>query len=110
MDNKAKIKFISIEELERNKDKYLILDIREPGRFSQGSIEGSIHIASYNDLKIGNLEKVKEKYKILPKDRPIVTVCNAGITAQIASLILEEMGYESLVLEDGMIGYLNAFH
>ena len=104
-DKTYKMKFITAKELEKDKEKFLILDIREQERFLQGHIEGCNHIVSYNDLKFGNIDLVKSKFKELPKEKPIVTVCNVGVTAQKASAVLEQMGYNTLVLEYGMSGW-----
>ena len=52
---------------------------------------------------------MKKKLNQLPKDKKIITVCNAGVTSQNASMLLESMGYKSLVLEKGMMGW-NTLH
>jgi len=63
----------------------------------------------FQDIWDGNLETVKQKLKELPKDKKIITVCNAGVTAQKASGLLESLGYDTSVLEGGMKGW-NALH
>ncbi|HLC62167.1 MAG TPA: rhodanese-like domain-containing protein [Candidatus Nanoarchaeia archaeon] len=83
----------------------LVVDIRDEHHFRHGHVKGSINIDVYNDLHEGNFDIVREKLKTLPKNKTIITVCNAGITAQGASAILEEMGYKTAVLEYGMIGW-----
>ena len=103
MPNK-KINFINSRELGQRKD-LLLLDIRDKIKFSQNAIKGSINIDVYNDLHEGNFGIVKGKLKILPKNKIIITVCNAGITAQAASTLLSSMGYKTAVLEHGMIGW-----
>ena len=103
MPNK-KINFINSRELGQRKD-LLLLDIRDKIKFSQNTVKGSINLDVYNDLHEGNFEIVKEKLKTLPKNKTVITVCNAGITAQAASAILDSMGYETAVLKHGMIGW-----
>lgn len=104
------MKQISSKELINNKEKsILILDIRDSDSFKDWHIKDSENIDVYNDLRQNNFDKVKEKLSILPKDKKILTVCNAGVTSQKASTILESMGYDSLVLEKGMKGW-NSLH
>jgi len=101
---------ITSKELINNKDKsILIVDIRSHDNFEDWHIKDSQNIDVYKDIWDGNLDKVKQELSKLPKDKKIVTVCNAGITAQKASTLLESMGYDTLVLEKGMKGW-NTLH
>ncbi|MBS3097131.1 rhodanese-like domain-containing protein [Candidatus Woesearchaeota archaeon] len=97
---------ITPKELIKNNDKsILILDIRDSNTFHDWHIRNSENIDVYNDIWEGNFESVKQKLSKLPKDKKIVTVCNAGVTSQNASMLLESMGYRTKVLENGMIGW-----
>ncbi len=101
---------ITPKDLAKNSDKsILILDIRNKNNFDEWNINGSQNIDVYNDIWQGNFDDVKKKLSRLPKDRKIVTVCNAGVTSQNASMLLDSMGYTTLVLEKGMMGW-NALH
>lgn len=101
---------ITPKELAKNNDKsILILDIRDSNTFNDWHIRNSENIDVYNDIWEGNFESVKQKLSKLPKDKKIVTVCNAGVTSQNASMLLESMGYSTLVLEKGMMGW-NSLH
>lgn len=101
---------ITPKELASNSDKsILILDIRNKNNFDEWHISGSQNIDVYNDIWQGNFDDVKKKLERLPKDKKIVTVCNAGVTSQNASMLLESMGYTTLVLENGMMGW-NSLH
>ncbi len=101
---------ITAKELAKNNDKStLVLDIREKDSFNDWHIKGAENIDVYNDIWEGNFETLKQKLSKLPKDKKIVTVCNAGVTSQNASMLLESMGYSTLVLEKGMIGW-NSLH
>lgn len=101
---------ITPKELSNNGDKsILILDIRNKNNFDEWHISGSQNIDVYNDIWQGNFDDVKKRLSKLPKDKKIVTVCNAGVTSQNASMLLESMGYKTLVLEKGMMGW-NALH
>ena len=101
---------ITPKELAKNNDpSVLILDIRHENSFKDWNIKGSQNIDVYDDIWEGNFDAVKQKLIQLPKDKKIVTVCNAGVTSQNASMLLESMGYNTLVLEKGMMGW-NALH
>ena len=101
---------ITSKELAKNNDKsILILDIREESKFKDWHIKNSINVDIYHDIWEGNFDAVKQKLSKLPKDKKIVTVCNAGVTSQNASMLLESIGYNTLVLEKGMIGW-NSLH
>ena len=101
---------ITAKELAKNKDKsILMLDIREKDAFKDWHIKGSENIDVYNEIWQGNFDDVKKRLSSLPTNKRIVTVCNAGITSQNASMLLESMGYDTLVLEKGMMGW-NTLH
>jgi len=101
---------ITSKELSNNSDEsILILDIRDSNNFNDWHINGSQNIDVYRDIWDGNIDLVKEKLNKLPKDKKIVTVCNAGVTSQKASILLEDLGFNTLVLEKGMIGW-NSLH
>jgi len=101
---------ITAKELAKNNDgSILILDIRDSDKFNDWNIKDSQNIDVYSDIWEGNLDLVKENLSKLPKDKKIVTVCNAGITSKKASELLESLGYNTLVLEKGMMGW-NSLH
>ncbi len=102
------MKQISSKELV-NSNNSIILDIRDSQKFNDWKIKNSQNIDVYNDIWEGNFDIVKQKLSKLPKDKTIITVCNMGITSQKASDILNSLGYKTLVLEKGMLGW-NSFH
>jgi len=77
-----------------------VLDIRTPEDRAQWSIPGSIHVNAYDALKAGDPQALKGVD--LPKDRPVVTICNAGKVSQIAAEQLQELGTEASSLTGGM--------
>ncbi len=94
---------ISVQELKewsnKNTDLF-ILDVREDEKWNQGHIPGSVNIFS------GYLQnRVKE----IPKDRPIIVVCNVGNRASLAASILLRAGFQDVHnLLGGMIAWKNA--
>ncbi len=65
-------------------DGVAFLDVREPGEFASGHIEGAIHIP------LGELESRLDR---LPRDRPITTYCGHGERSTTAASILERLGF-----------------
>ena len=72
-----------------------VLDVREPGEFASGHIEGAIHVP------LGSLEATLDG---LPKDRPIVTYCGHGERAVTAGSLLERAGFKPPLSLDGGFG------
>lgn len=63
----------------------LIIDVRTPGEFSSGHIEGSKNLP---------LQNLSNTWKNLPdKKRPLITVCASGVRSQAAKKLLEEKGF-----------------
>ena len=70
-----------------------VIDIRTDDARAQWSIPGSIHVNAYDDLREGRPGALAEA--ILPHDRPVVTVCNAGRVSQTAANVLAGLGCDA---------------
>lgn len=76
------------------KDDPVIVDVRPQGEYGRGSLEGAIHI-TVQDIQHGNHD--------LPKDRPILLICERGMMSELAGLYLETAGYQQVWnLEGGL--------
>lgn len=98
--NNSKITVVELQQLLEEGTAVNILDIRPQDQREEWMISGSIHENAYDGLKQADsnvLNKVD-----LPKDVPVVTVCAGGVTAAIATDILNEKGYDAYTLEGGM--------
>ncbi len=73
---------------------HLLLDVREPDEYEQGSIPGSIHIPR------GNLESGIEN-RVTDRDQPIVVMCAGGVRSAFAADTLGQLGYTDVVSMDG---------
>ena len=78
---------LSAEELLQNKEKYLIIDVRESNERAESSIEGSIHIP---------LAQVLSGEAQIPKGKPLVLQCAAGGRSQRAADYLVQNGYANV--------------
>lgn len=72
----------------------VILDVREPGEWEAGRVEGSVHVP-LGQLMSGRMPELDE-------ERPIVAVCSVGGRSQVAALLLQARGYEAYNLEGGL--------
>ena len=75
-----------------------ILSVRKPEDYAKGHIPGAVNIFWKDIAKAENLAK-------LPTDRQIVVYCYTGHTGQIATTILNLLGYDAVNLKFGMMGW-----
>jgi rhodanese-related sulfurtransferase len=75
-----------------------ILSVRKPEHYALGHIPGAINIGWKNVAEPDNLAK-------LPTDKPIVVYCYTGHTGQIATTVLDLLGYDATNLKFGMMGW-----
>ena len=86
-----------------NRQDGVVVDVRTQADFDKGHIAGAVHLAlekiQKNDLS--SLEKRKSK--------PIIVVCNAGLSASGAANTLLKNGFaEVSILQGGMNTWLQA--
>ena len=77
-----------------------VLDVRPMVERAEWAIPGSIHIDAYDALRAHNPAALADVD--VPSDEPVVTVCAAGKTSQIAVEQLAARGIKALSLEGGM--------
>jgi len=98
LDSKYKImKKETFEELIKNRDEVLLLDIREAEELSgDETIEGAVN------MPMGKVftEAIKNN---LPKDKQIIVFCRTGGRASIVERELQERGYMINGLEGGLV-------
>jgi rhodanese-related sulfurtransferase len=75
-----------------------ILSVRSPDHYALGHIPGAINIPWKAVAEEENLAK-------LPTDQPIVVYCYTGHTGQIATTVLNLLGYDATNLKFGMMGW-----
>lgn len=88
---------IAPEWVAANRDGVHILDVREPAEFAGalGRLEGS------QSVPLGDL---RERLEDVPKDRPVVTVCQSGKRSGMAALILKNAGWEEVAnIQGGLL-------
>ena len=85
--------------LEERRD-VLVLDVRSSADYQEWAIPGCLYVDAYEALKRHDPRALSGV--TLPTDRPIVTVCGAGKTSQIAAQQLAARGWKASSLEGGM--------
>ena len=77
-----------------------VLDVRTDDDRTQWAIPGSLHVNAYEALRNGQPGALVDL--VIPADRPVVTVCNAGKVSQIAAEVLASRGFDARSLTGGM--------
>ena len=75
----------------------VVLDVREPDEFEQGTLAGAVHIPR------GHLEAQIET-RIVDKTAPIIVYCAGGVRSAFAAKTLQELGYQNVVSMAGGFG------
>src|SRR5437764_15107089 len=73
-----------------------ILDVRPTAEWAEWAIPGCIHVDAYDALKAHDPAALADVD--VPSDIPVVTVCSAGKTSQIAAEQLVARGREAYTL------------
>ncbi len=81
-----------------------VLDVRYEEDFEAWHVPGSVNVDVFDELA-ENPEAAATALADLPEDRPIVTICVAGVRSQEATALLRERGYDATTLVDGMQGW-----
>ena len=90
-----KLELVSVDELDALLEQGAeLIDVREKDERDTGYIAGSRNIP-YRLLALGEAD--------LPRDRPIVTICENGPRAAIAASILSARGFDAHPVVDGGI-------
>jgi glyoxylase-like metal-dependent hydrolase (beta-lactamase superfamily II)/rhodanese-related sulfurtransferase len=79
---------VDLAALEARDPAAVVLDVREPEEYDHGHVPGAINLPQA-DLA-GRLDEV-------PRDRPVLTICQGGYRSLRAAQFLKQMGYERVV-------------
>ena len=85
-----------LSEKLKNGKKPLVVDVRQPGEYRSGHINGA---------KLIPLGELSGRLKELPKNKEIVLVCASGSRSRSATKILVREGYEAVNMNGGMISW-----
>ena len=75
------------ERLEKDRE-LTVLDVRQPGEWKAGYIEGALHITG---------AELPRRIDELPKDRPVATICGSGYRSSVSASLLLHHGHKQVV-------------
>lgn len=84
---------ISPIKFNKAKDKFILLDVREPHEIALAKINPHIHIP---------MGTILVRHEELDKDTPIVVMCHGGVRSAQVCQYLEPLGYDVTNLEGGI--------
>jgi rhodanese-related sulfurtransferase len=94
----APVEQVGIDDLKRTGEQTVILDVREPEEYAHGHVPGAISVPQA-ELAI-RLDEI-------PRDRPIIAVCQTGVRSLRAAQFLKQQGFEEVrSLEGGTEGWM----
>jgi rhodanese-related sulfurtransferase len=93
---KAAIKVVSAADVKKaidNKDKAVILDVRDPGEYAAGHLPGAMNI-SRGTLEFNVLGKIPDQ------NAKVIVYCKTAGRSTLATKTLNDLGYKNAVLMD----------
>jgi rhodanese-related sulfurtransferase len=91
---------ISSEELQKEKDIYILIDVRESDELTQGTIERAIHMPLgqlIRNARHGELNSLKGK--------KICTFCSGGYRGNLAADELNKLGFNAVTIDGGFLAW-----
>jgi glyoxylase-like metal-dependent hydrolase (beta-lactamase superfamily II) len=85
-----------------------VVDVRPMAARAEWAIPGSVHVDAAEALRTGRPGPLADV--ALPADRPVVTVCNAGNSSEIAADALARRGFDVRSLTGGMKAWTLAWN
>ncbi len=108
--NGKKAQYLSIDQLKDWLDQgedITLLDMRNTFEVDLGSFENSTHLDMRN---FRDIIQLKDKFKNIPKDKPLVTFCTGGIRCEKGADIMAQNGFDQVFqLEGGIIKYIEKY-
>lgn len=83
-------------DLRANKEKFVIIDVREADELQGGKIEGSQHMALGLTIRNAKKKQIEDL-----RDKKICTYCGTGYRGNIAADELNKEGFNAVTLEGG---------
>ena len=90
------MKEINVNEIDRIVDP-IVIDVREGYELEEtGTIKGAIHIP---------MNEVPNRLNEITKEREIYILCRSGVRSYNVAKYLNDLGYEAINLDGGIIDY-----
>jgi hydroxyacylglutathione hydrolase len=93
----AVVREVAIDELPRLAEIATVIDVREPLEWTTGHVPGAMLVP---------LGRLREALPSVPRDRPVVAICEAGVRSCTAASIAAAAGFEDVAhVPAGSSGY-----
>lgn len=86
---------VDLDALAARSPETLVLDVREPGEYAHGHVPGAVNLPQ---------AELASRLDTLPRDRPILTICQAGARSLRAAQFLVQAGFTSVASVAGGTG------
>ena len=97
---KKTVPLLSVQELAKNKDKYILLDAREIAEYEVSHIENAVFVG-YDNYKANRVSEIDKK-------QPILVYCSVGYRSERIGEKLQKMCFEEVYnLNGGIFEWLN---
>jgi hydroxyacylglutathione hydrolase len=90
MSKRASVKDLAAR-LNGAPDAPLVLDVRQHDEYAAGHIPGAVHLMG---------GELPDRLSELPRDRPIVTICEGGYRSAVAAGLLARAGFRDVASID----------
>ena len=78
---------VDIDELEARPPEAVLVDVREPVEYAQGHVPGAINLPQAD---------LADRLEELPRDRPLVLICQGGYRSLRAAKFLKQVGFDDV--------------
>lgn len=96
------------EVIDKEKDDYVILDMRNNYEYKLGHFKGALPAGTVN---FRDMEKVINHYKQQFQEKKIIMYCTGGIRCEKVAVYLEKEGFKDVQqLDGGVVKYVNKFN
>ncbi len=86
---------VPLEALEQRPPQAMVLDVREPDEYAHGHIADAVNIPQ---------AELATRLEEIPRDRPVLAICQWGSRSYRAAQFLKQMGYQHVVSVAGGTG------
>ncbi len=83
---------ISLGELESRDPGTILIDVREPVEYAAGHVPGAVNLPQAD---------LADRLEELPRDRPLLLICQGGYRSLRAAQFLKQMGFEQIASVTG---------
>lgn len=98
---KTGIREVTPDEVAKSRDKFVVIDVREPAEYAAG------HIPEVANIPRGLIESEVDKHPLLcDRDMALVLHCRSGGRSALATLALQKLGFRNV---SNMVGGLRAW-